>query len=266
MTEFGYTMMCEQRSPRTWSGRPRRGRQASTSPSSPTTTTRGWRPGARPLRLVGARRRRRTDRADRADDVRDVPDPALPPGGRRAEGRDRADAVRRPLPARPRRRGVPERARRRRRLANVATRHEMLGEAVDMIRALWEAEAGTTLNWHGKHFEVESAKILDLPDERVPIGLAVSGPESCASPVRRPTWRWRSNPSRSWATCSPAAGGGGQGARRPDRGLLGADREAALDLAHEQFRWFALGWEVIADLRTPTGSPGRRVRPPGGRG
>jgi alkanesulfonate monooxygenase SsuD/methylene tetrahydromethanopterin reductase-like flavin-dependent oxidoreductase (luciferase family) len=52
----------------------------------------------------------------------------------------------------------------------------MLGEAVEIIRALW---AGGTVTYRGKHFDVESAKVWDLPDTAPPIGIAVSGPASC---------------------------------------------------------------------------------------
>jgi alkanesulfonate monooxygenase SsuD/methylene tetrahydromethanopterin reductase-like flavin-dependent oxidoreductase (luciferase family) len=40
-------------------------------------------------------------------------------------------------------------------------RHEMLEEAVEIIRALW---AGGMVTYRGKHFDVESAKVWDLPD------------------------------------------------------------------------------------------------------
>ena len=52
-------------------------------------------------------------------------------------------------------------------------RHEMLEEAVEIIRALW---AGDTVTYRGKHFDVESAKVWDLPETAPPIGIAVSGP------------------------------------------------------------------------------------------
>ena len=69
------------------------------------------------LRLDDARRHRAGDRPDRPDDVRDLPDHALPPGGRGAEGRDRADPVRRPVHPRAGRGREPQRARHRPRLA-----------------------------------------------------------------------------------------------------------------------------------------------------
>ena len=35
------------------------------------------------------------------------------------------------------------------------------------------------MNYQGRHFEVDSAKIWDLPDKPLPIGIAVSGRQSC---------------------------------------------------------------------------------------
>src|SRR3954452_10763980 len=59
----------------------------------------------------------------------------------------------------------------------VGARHEMLAEAVDIISGLFDGEE--SFNYRGKHYDVESARLWDLPDERVPIGIAVSGPASC---------------------------------------------------------------------------------------
>jgi G6PDH family F420-dependent oxidoreductase len=48
-----------------------------------------------------------------------------------------------------------------------SVRHEMLMEALDIIRAL---HTGDQITWVGDHFRVDSAKIWDLPDEPVQIG------------------------------------------------------------------------------------------------
>jgi alkanesulfonate monooxygenase SsuD/methylene tetrahydromethanopterin reductase-like flavin-dependent oxidoreductase (luciferase family) len=48
----------------------------------------------------------------------------------------------------------------------------MLEEAVEIIRALW---AGGAVTYRGKHFDVESARVWDLPEVAPPIGIAVSG-------------------------------------------------------------------------------------------
>jgi alkanesulfonate monooxygenase SsuD/methylene tetrahydromethanopterin reductase-like flavin-dependent oxidoreductase (luciferase family) len=53
----------------------------------------------------------------------------------------------------------------------------MLEEAVEIIRALW---AGGPVTYRGKHFDVESAIVWDLPESVPPIGIAVSGPKAVA--------------------------------------------------------------------------------------
>lgn len=58
----------------------------------------------------------------------------------------------------------------------VGVRHALLSEAVDVISALFD---GGNVNYRGEHFDVESARLWDLPDQRVPIGIAVSGQRSC---------------------------------------------------------------------------------------
>ena len=119
-----------------------------------------------------------------ADDLRDLPDGALPPGGRGAEGRDDAD------PLRGRFRlglGAGENLNEHvvgERWPAVGVRHEMLEEALDIISGLFD---GDTMSYRGNHFDVESARLWDLPDQRVPIGLAVSGQRSCRLAGSGPT-------------------------------------------------------------------------------
>jgi G6PDH family F420-dependent oxidoreductase len=60
--------------------------------------------------------------------------------------------------------------------APVNTRHQHLAEALAIIRALL---GGGWVNFQGRHFQVESAKLWDVPARPVPIGVAVSGPQSC---------------------------------------------------------------------------------------
>src|SRR3954471_24839688 len=54
----------------------------------------------------------------------------------------------------------------------VETRQEMLEEALEIIRALF---GGDLLTFRGEHFAVDAARLWDVPEERVRIGIAVSG-------------------------------------------------------------------------------------------
>jgi G6PDH family F420-dependent oxidoreductase len=131
----------------------------------------------------------------------------------------------------------------------VGMRHEMLSEAVDIICALFEGDG--PVNYRGRHFDVEQAKLWDLPDERVPIGIAVSGEDSCKLAGRKANLMVAVEPDAELGEMFDAAGGAG----KPRVGQVAlaydSDRDAAVKRAHEQFRWFGLGWKVNADLPNP---------------
>ena len=130
----------------------------------------------------------------------------------------------------------------------VNVRHEMLVEALQIISELFQ---GGYVDYAGDHFRVDSAKLWDLPETRVPIATAVSGAQSV----------------EHFAPLSDA-----MIAVEPDADLVGSwnslhrtesakiaqlpvcwdpDRGAAVRRAHEQFRWFAGGWKVNAELPGP---------------
>ena len=67
----------------------------------------------------------------------------------------------------------------------VGRRHEMLSEAVDIIGGLFDGDG--TVNYRGRHFDVEQAQLWDLPEQRVPVGIAVSGRDSCELAATKPT-------------------------------------------------------------------------------
>jgi G6PDH family F420-dependent oxidoreductase len=127
-------------------------------------------------------------------------------------------------------------------------RHEMLSEAVEIIRALW---AGETVTYRGKHFDVESAKVWDLPEVAPPIGIAVSGPASCRLAGRHGDAMIAVEPRADLGRRFDAAGGSG----KPRIGQIALsydpDRHAALRRAMDQFRWFTGGWRVNAELPVP---------------
>jgi G6PDH family F420-dependent oxidoreductase len=133
----------------------------------------------------------------------------------------------------------------------VGVRHEMLSEAVEIIAKLFGATDGSTVNYRGKYFDVEQAKLWDLPDERVPIGIAVSGRDSCRLAGEQGDILVAVEPERELVEMFEQAGGSG----KPKVGQIAVcydtDRDAAVQRAHEQFRWFGLGWKVNADLPNP---------------
>lgn len=142
----------------------------------------------------------------------------------------------------------------------VRIRHEMLEEAVEIIRALF---AGGYVNHHGAHFDVENARLWDLPDTPVPIGIAVSGAHSCELAGRLADLVIATDPESELLDAFDRHGG----RDKPRVGQLpvcyDTDRERAVERAHDQFRWTVGPWPVNAELPGPSAFAGATayVRP-----
>jgi G6PDH family F420-dependent oxidoreductase len=124
-----------------------------------------------------------------------------------------------------------------------STRHEMLAEAIDVIRALWEGEYVTH---HGEHFDVEDAKLYTLPDEPVPLHVAVSGQSSIDLALERADGMVAVDPDAELTKPFEGRARIGQIAMS-----VHDDEQEALRLAHERFRFAAQGWKVMAELPNP---------------
>ncbi|MFD9820709.1 TIGR03557 family F420-dependent LLM class oxidoreductase, partial [Streptomyces violascens] len=129
-------------------------------------------------------------------------------------------------------------------------RLDMLEEAIDIIRALFE---GGNVNHQSAHFGVANARLWDLPDELPPIGVAVSGERSCALAGRAADLVIATEAKPELLDSFDRHGGTG----KPRVGQLPVcydpDRDAAVARAHDQFRWFAGGWPVNSELPGPSG-------------
>jgi G6PDH family F420-dependent oxidoreductase len=127
----------------------------------------------------------------------------------------------------------------------VNVRHEMLGEAIEIIGELF---TGGYVNRRGRHYRVDSAKLWDCPEGGVPIAVAVSGEQSVAAfaPVADAMVAVEPLPELVGGFDAAA------GTRLPKIGqqpiCWGPGRDPAVALAHDQFRWFAGGWKVNAEL------------------
>lgn len=132
---------------------------------------------------------------------------------------------------------------------SVGERHEMFEEAVEIISELFD---GGLTNYRGQYFQVESAQLWDLPETRVPIGIAVSGERSCRLAGEHADLMIATEPKPELGEMFDAHGGAG----KPRVGQIAvsydADKDVAVQRAHEQFRWFGLGWKVNADLPGPS--------------
>ena len=147
----------------------------------------------------------------------------------------------------------------------VDTRQSMLVEALEIIRAL---HAGDLVTYRGEHFDVDSSRIWDLPDEPVRLALAVAGDKGVQrfAPLADDLIAVEPDPAlvSSWNAVDGAPRIG-DGARAIGQIPIcwDPDDDAARERAHAQFRWFAGGWKVNADLPTTAGFAGATqfVRP-----
>ena len=131
------------------------------------------------------------------------------------------------------------------------TRQAKLVEAVQIIKALFD---GGYVNYSGEHFHVDSAKLWDLPEQRVPIGLAVSGRQSCELFAAHAQVMVGIDPEPTLAQWWDAATLKAKPAAGPSRKVAqlpiswDSDAQAAAKRAHQLFRWSAGGWKVNAEL------------------
>ncbi|MDI5965381.1 LLM class F420-dependent oxidoreductase [Streptomyces sp. SL13] len=127
-------------------------------------------------------------------------------------------------------------------------RHAMLAEAIGVIRALF---AGGHVNHRGEHFQVESAKLWDLPEDPPPIGVAVSGEQSCRLAGELADLVIATEPKADLLTAFDRHGGTGKPRVGQVPVCYDPDRGAAVRRAHQQFRWFGGGWKVNSELPGP---------------
>ena len=143
---------------------------------------------------------------------------------------------------------------------SIAVRHDLLEEAIHIIRELLTGELVT---WEGQHFRVDSARLWDVPDAGVQIGVALSGEHGVERFAPLADHLVQAAPDadvvKGWDEKHP--GGSRVFGQVPI--CWDPDEQTAIERAHSEFRWFGGGWSVNADLPTPAGFAGASqfVRP-----
>jgi G6PDH family F420-dependent oxidoreductase len=136
----------------------------------------------------------------------------------------------------------------------VNVRHEMLEEAVTIITRLFQ---GGYVSFAGEHYRVDSAKLWDLPQQPVPIGVAVSGEQSITTFAPLADHLIAVEPQAGLVSQWDAAVGHRNSRKIGQLPICwGPDRDQAVARAHELFRWFGGGWKVNAELPGPSGFAG----------
>jgi G6PDH family F420-dependent oxidoreductase len=139
------------------------------------------------------------------------------------------------------------------------TRHGMLAEAIDVIRLLFE---GGRVSYEGAHVVIDRARLWDVPDAPPPLAVAAGGPQAARLAGEKAAGLFATEPRHELIETWKEAGG--RGGLFAEVALCWAPSEAeAVRVAHERFRFAALGWKVMAELPGPAGfeAATRWVRP-----
>lgn len=86
-------------------------------------------------------------------------------------------------------------------------RQEMLEEAIDVIRLLWQGDYQTH---RGKHYRVENARLYTLPDELPAIAVAAGGPEAAKLAAEKGDALISTAPDKELIQAYEKAGGKGE--------------------------------------------------------
>ncbi len=126
-------------------------------------------------------------------------------------------------------------------------RLDMLDEAIDLIRKLWE---GAVTDHRGEHYTVEHARIYSLPDELPPIIVSGFGEKSIALAAATADGYITTKPDADALASYRSQGGDGvlQGSMKC---CYGKDRDASLELAHRLWPNSGLPGEMAQILPTP---------------
>lgn len=131
---------------------------------------------------------------------------------------------------------------------SVGQRLEMLEEAIDVIRLLHK---GDEISHHGKHYEVQEARIYTLPDKPVPIYVSGFGPQAAKFAGRVGDGYVLAMPSAELVDTFRKAGGGDKPVQAGTKVSWDKDADNALKTAHRLWANEALPGQAAQILPRP---------------
>ena len=128
-------------------------------------------------------------------------------------------------------------------------RLEMLEEAIEVIRLLWE---GGTKDHDGRYYMIENARIYTLPDEPPPILVSGFGPKSIRLAGQIGDGYMNVAPDGEMLSLFRSSGGGDKPAHGAFKVCYGRDRDECVRMAHRTWPNEGLPGELAQVLPTPT--------------
>jgi G6PDH family F420-dependent oxidoreductase len=127
-------------------------------------------------------------------------------------------------------------------------RIEMMDEAIDIIRLLWQ---GGERSFPGKYFTVDHARLYTLPSELPPLYIAAAGPQAARDAAERGDGLITTSPDKSVVEAFNAAGG----STKPRFGQVtvcwASDEASARRTAREWWASAAVPGELSQELPLP---------------
>ncbi|HEX2183783.1 MAG TPA: LLM class F420-dependent oxidoreductase [Rubrobacteraceae bacterium] len=127
-------------------------------------------------------------------------------------------------------------------------RLEMLEEAIQVMRLLWE---GGTKSYRGKYYQVENARIYTLPDEPPEVLISGFGPRATRLAGRIGDGYCHTAPDAEMLSLFRESGGGDKPAHAGTKVCWGEDEAAAHETAHRLWPNEQLPGELAQELPTP---------------
>jgi G6PDH family F420-dependent oxidoreductase len=130
---------------------------------------------------------------------------------------------------------------------SVAIRQERLEEALEIIELLFKGEM---CSFAGRHLQLESAQLFDLPDTPPEILLAAGGPKAARIAGEKADGLVAAESDPELVASYRDAGGNGP--CYVELAVCWADSARdAMQTMHRYARWGGLGWSVLTELATP---------------
>lgn len=130
-----------------------------------------------------------------------------------------------------------------------AVRLEMLEEAIEIMRLLWQ---GGLKSYRGKHYTVENARVYTLPDKPVPIMFAAAGKKSAEAAGRLGDGLVATSPDKELVQIFERAGGQGKPKHAQFSLCYAKTRAEALDTAYEIWPTAGVKGSLSQELPLPS--------------
>ncbi|MEU0241293.1 TIGR03557 family F420-dependent LLM class oxidoreductase [Nocardiopsis sp. NPDC006198] len=130
---------------------------------------------------------------------------------------------------------------------SVHVRHDMLREALEIIRLLW---SGGYQSYEGDYLRLEDARVFDLPDTLPLIAVAASGGVSAGLAAEFGDGLFATEAKGEIVRDYRDAGGDGPGYAEVPMAWA-QDEHTAAQAALETSRWALTGWKVMSELPNP---------------